>query len=140
VVHHLRRTREVLPRLDQFFAEHAQRWPEFADPTQQEFFRRLTVAGGEARWLRFTVVELDGRPIAHHFGFSHAGTYLFYKPSYAIEHAKHSPGTVLLRATLLAARAEGAASFDLGLGDEPYKARIATHVAEACTVGIYAEP
>jgi CelD/BcsL family acetyltransferase involved in cellulose biosynthesis len=143
VVRHLTRADEVLPRLDAFFAEHERRWREtefpslFGEPRQREFYRRLAAAGEAGGWLRFTIVEWNGRPIAHHFGMSHAGRYLWYKPSFAIEEARRSPGEVLLRSLLLAAADEGAACFDLGLGDEPFKERFATHVDQVRTIGIY---
>ena len=145
VVHHLTRAEDVRPRLEAFFAEHRLRWRDtefpslFEDERQCDFYRRLTAAGDAGGWLRFTVVELDGRPVAHHFGASHAGRFLWYKPSFAIAEARRSPGEVLLRSLLLAAAEEGASCFDFGLGEEAFKARFATHVAQVRTVGIYPE-
>ena len=53
-------------------------------------------------------------------------SYLWYKPSFAIDLAQRSPGEVLLRHLLLAALEEGAHTFDFGLGSEPFKFRFAT--------------
>jgi CelD/BcsL family acetyltransferase involved in cellulose biosynthesis len=87
--------------------------------------------------LRFTRVDWNDRPIAFHFGFCHAGRFLWYKPSFAIDLARRSPGEVLLRHLLLAAAAEGATAFDFGLGNEAFKHRFATHTRRVRTWGLY---
>ena len=140
---HGRRREEIEPHLDAFFAQHRERWQEtphpslFHDPAQPRFYRALTAAGDGAGWLRFTRVEWQGRPIAFHFGFCHRGRYLWYKPSFAVDLARRSPGEVLLRRLLLAAGEEGAHTFDFGLGDEPFKARFATRVDRVRNWGLY---
>lgn len=140
-VRQLRTAAEILPRLDAFFAQHIARWADtphpslFLDLAQQTFYRRL--AEQAPPWLRFTEIAWNGRPIAFHFGFSYRGSYLWYKPSFAIDLARHSPGEVLIRQLLLAALEEGAEEFDLGLGDEPFKRRFANQVRLVRTWGIY---
>lgn len=140
-IHHTRAAVEILPRLEDFFAQHVDRWSVtphpslFHDPAQRRFYRAL--AERAPPWLRFTEVIWNGRPIAFHFGFSYRGSYLWYKPSFAIDLARHSPGEVLLRQLLLAAQAEGAAEFDFGLGDEPFKRRFADQVRLVRTWGLY---
>ena len=62
---------------------------------------------------------------------------MWYKPSFAIELAKRSPGEVLLRGLLLTALKEGASTFDLGLGAENFKERFATHTPVVRTWGLY---
>lgn len=140
---HLRAAKEVLPRLDAFFAQHVERWAGtdspslFLDERQRGFYRRLAGALGATGALRFTALEWNGEPIAFHFGFRHRGAFLWYKPSFAIRHAKRSPGEVLLRALLLAAADEGARVFDFGIGDEPFKARFANRRRLVRTYGLY---
>ena len=87
----------------------------------------LTQYASPAGWLRFTRIEADGRPIAFHFGLAYHGGFMWYKPAFAIDLARHSPGEVLLRQLLLRAIDERAHTFDFGLGDEPFKQRFATH-------------
>ena len=143
-VEHLRRSEEILPWLDEFFAQHQIRWAATATPSlfceeaQRRFYRRLVSAVGSTGWLRFSRVEWEGRTIAFHFGFCRGGTFLWYKPSFALDLARHSPGEVLLRQLLLAALAEGARTFDFGLGDEAFKARFATRVNRVRNHGLYA--
>ena len=71
------------------------------------------------------------------FGFCYGGSYIYYKPTFAIEFAKRSPGNVLLRNLLLAALEEGANIFDLGLGAEAYKERFATNTQFVRNWGLY---
>lgn len=129
---HLRTAEEVVPRLDAFFSQHIRRWSEtpfpslFRDESQKRFYRELTDRGAAAGWLRFIELKWNDTPVAFHFGSSYAGTYLWYKPSFEIALAQHSPGEVLLRQLILAALDEGAHTFDFGLGDEPFKKRFAT--------------
>jgi CelD/BcsL family acetyltransferase involved in cellulose biosynthesis len=142
-VHDLRHRDEIFPCLDEFFEQHISRcviaeYPSlFRDATQRDFYKRLTELFSETDWLRFTRVDWQGRPIAFHFGFCYRGSYLWYKPSFAADLARHSPGEVLLRQLLLTAIGEGARVFDFGIGDEAFKHRFATQVNTLRTWGLY---
>ena len=142
-VHDLRHRDEILPCLDEFFEQHLSRctiasYPSlFRDRIQRDFYKRLTDFFSETDWLRFTRVDWQGRPIAFHFGFCYRGSYLWYKPSFAPDLARHSPGEVLIRQLLLAAIGEGAQVFDFGIGDESFKHRFATHETTLRTWGLY---
>jgi CelD/BcsL family acetyltransferase involved in cellulose biosynthesis len=142
VVEHLRTGVEIQPHLDSFFEQHTRRWAStdnpslFERPEERAFYRRLTESS-DVEWLRFTRLTWNSEPIAYHFGFCYRGVYLWYKPTFAVEFARRSPGEVLLRALLLAAREEGARTFDFGLGDEPFKRRFATRVIHVRTWGLY---
>jgi len=143
-VTHLRAGEEILPHLEDFFAQHRDRWAAtphpslFGDERQRRFYRRLTAVAAQTGWLRFTRLDWKSRPIAFHYGVCYRENYLWYKPSFAIDLARYSPGEVLLRQLLLAALAEGARTFDFGLGEEQFKARFATQVNQVRTWGLYA--
>jgi CelD/BcsL family acetyltransferase involved in cellulose biosynthesis len=146
-VRHFSQAREILPRLESFFAQHKARWDGtespslFLDPAQRAFYQRIARETGDEGWLRFTVLEWEGRSIAFHLGFLYRGVFLWYKPSFAIDLARRSPGEVLMRQLLLHAIEEGAAVFDLGLGSERFKDRFATGRRSVRTWGLYpAEP
>jgi CelD/BcsL family acetyltransferase involved in cellulose biosynthesis len=145
-VRHHRQGKAIRPELDAFFAQHVARWAAtpspslFHDPAQRRFYERLTEGAAEAGWLRFTRVNWNGQPIAFHFGFCYGGSYLWYKPSFDIAWARRSPGEVLLRQLFCAAMAEGAHTFDFGLGDEPFKRRFATQINRVRTWGLYPRP
>jgi CelD/BcsL family acetyltransferase involved in cellulose biosynthesis len=140
---HMHHSRDILPYLDEFFDQHKARWAQtpypsqFCDQAQRDFYRRITRSASESGWLRFTRLEWQGRSIAFHFGFFYNKRFIYYKPSYSIDMARKSPGMVLLRQLLLAASAEGACEFDLGIGDEAYKQRFTTQVRHVRTWGLY---
>ncbi len=142
-VEHLTLGDDIRPHLDAFFEQHISRWAEkdspslFNDPTQRAFYVRLTEVANDTGWLRFTRIVWRDQPIAFHFGFSYAGCYLWYKPSFDIKLASHSPGEVLLRQLILAAISEAADSFDFGLGDETFKHRFATQINSVSNWGLY---
>jgi CelD/BcsL family acetyltransferase involved in cellulose biosynthesis len=140
---HANRADEVLPWLDELYAQHIERWAatdspsQFLDEKWRVFFQRWAVSAANRGWLRFTRLEWQGRSIAFHFGVCYRGNYIWYKPCFAVDLARHSPGEVLLRQTLLAAIEEGAKSFDFGTGDDVYKTRFATDTREMRGLGLY---
>lgn len=142
-IRHFSTAEDILPRLESFFEQHIKRWAVtpypslFLDPIQRRFYETLARSAKPNTWLRFTEVSWNDAPIAFHFGFSYGSTYMWYKPSFAIELMKHSPGEVLLRNLLLASMEEGAEVFDLGLGSEAFKERFATHTPRVRTWGLY---
>jgi len=135
--------RDIIPQLEAFFAQHIARWSPtphpslFLDPAQRAFYRRFCELAGESGWLRFTRVDLNGKPIAFHLGFCYRDQFMWYKPTFDVELARSSPGEVLLRQLLLAALEEGAKGFDFGLGDEAFKARFATQMNTVRNWGLY---
>ena len=134
---------KILPHLREFFEQHIARWEAtsspslFHDDNTRAFYERLTEVARGTGWLRFTRINWKGKPIAFHFGSCYAGRYLWYKPTFAIELARHSPGEVLLRQLLLAAKNEGSRVFDFGLGDEGFKRRFANQITTVRTWGLY---
>jgi CelD/BcsL family acetyltransferase involved in cellulose biosynthesis len=140
-VKRLRLSTDIIPRLDAFFDQHMERWSDTPNPSlftnqkQKDFYRQL--AELNPSWLRFTEIDWNGRPIAFHFGFSYRGSYLWYKPTFAIDLARRSPGEVLIRQLLLEALEENVEEFDLGLGDETFKQRFANQVRMVHNWGVY---
>jgi len=140
---HLREGPAILPHLEAFFEQHVARWAAtptpsfFGWPRVRAFYRRLTELAGESGWLRFTRLDWNGQAVAFHFGFCYRGSYLWHKPSFAVELARRSPGEVLLRHLLLAALDEGVHSFEFGLGSEPFKLRFATGANHVRKWGLY---
>ena len=140
---HLQDGKRIQPHLKEFFEQHIDRWKATASPSlfqdqaKQDFYEKLTAVAADTGWLRFTRLDWNGRPIAFHFGSCYRGSYLWYKPSFAIDLARRSPGEVLLRQLLLAAQGEDARAFDFGLGDEAFKLRFANSVRKVRTWGLY---
>ena len=142
-VEHFQDGAAILPQLPEFFAQHIARravteHPSiFLKPEQRAFYERLTPDAARHGWLRFTRVSWNGKPVAFHLGLCYRGRYLYAIPTFDVALAQHWPGEVLMRQLLLAAIAEGAKTFDFGIGDEAYKYRYATGVTQLRTWGLY---
>jgi CelD/BcsL family acetyltransferase involved in cellulose biosynthesis len=83
-------------------------------------FARSALSQG---WLRLWFVELDGDPVAAWYGWRVGNRYAYYQAGFAPEWAHLSVGFVLMVHTVRSAIEEGAAQYDMLLGEESYKAR-----------------
>lgn len=125
---------EVLGYLEAFFEQHRARRAltdspsQFLDPAQRDFYRSLVTEAFRHGWLRFDVLLLDGDPLAFHFGFEYRKCLIWYKPTFDVRHAAHSPGKLLLEYVLDDAIERGLEEFDFGVGAEAYKFRFANRV------------
>jgi CelD/BcsL family acetyltransferase involved in cellulose biosynthesis len=130
-VRHLTDAASIEPQLDLFFTQHIGRRAttgapsHFLNETYRGFYRRLTRALAARGWLLFTVVSLDGRPVAFHYGFVHERRLVWYKPTFAIDLAHLSPGEVLIAELFKYCREHGLAEFDFSVGAEAFKMRFA---------------
>ncbi len=142
-VRHFHKSADILPRMDQFFDQHIARWEQTPYPSlfnadiQKTFYKRLCEMIAVKGWLRFTMITWKNNPIAYHFGFLYQKKFLWYKPSFDISLARHSPGEVLIRQLLIQSIKEKAVIFDFGLGDEAFKKRFASDTPVVKTWGIY---
>jgi CelD/BcsL family acetyltransferase involved in cellulose biosynthesis/predicted ATP-grasp superfamily ATP-dependent carboligase len=140
-----RRSADVLPHLDGFFAQHVKRWEMTATPSlfleqrQRDFYRDLTLAMDGTDWLLFSVVTLDDRPIAMHYGFDYNGVVTWYKPSFDVAYAAHSPGMIMVRHLVEQAIANRRREFDLTIGDEAFKRRFANAVRSTARIQVFRE-
>src|SRR5437868_1220594 len=85
-------------------------------------------AGRASFSIRFSVLRLEGEPIAFHFGFEYNRRFIWYKPSFSAAHARLSPGEVLIKYLLEDVIDRGLEEFDFGVGEEAFKYRFANHV------------
>jgi CelD/BcsL family acetyltransferase involved in cellulose biosynthesis len=133
----------ILPQLPEFFEQHVARWAgtptpsRFTDPDARRLIERFTARAADTRWLRFTRIEWQGRPIAFHYGYCLDGRYYWGMPTFAVDLARESPGQLLIRHLLLAAVDERARVFDFGTGDQAFKTRLASRVERVRTWGLY---
>jgi CelD/BcsL family acetyltransferase involved in cellulose biosynthesis len=88
-------------------------------------------------YLRFSVVSLDGRPIALHLGFECNGRFIWYKPTFDVALARHSPGEVLIKYLLEDAHARGLLEFDFGPGEEAFKYRFSNYARAISSIHVY---
>jgi CelD/BcsL family acetyltransferase involved in cellulose biosynthesis len=133
----------VLPYLDRFFNQHIARWSGSESPSlflnedNRAFYRELAACMADKRRILFSVVEFNGQPIAMHFGVDYDGTLLWYKPSFDVTYAKHSPGLVLLRHLIEYAIKQKRDEFDFTIGDEAFKSRFTNHIRKTSSLKIF---
>jgi CelD/BcsL family acetyltransferase involved in cellulose biosynthesis len=131
---HIEDREEALALLPEFYLQHARRQrmagrrSAFEGETARAFYEALLRNLNPQAELRFSVLELNGRPAAFHLGFELEGKYLYYKPTFDIDLWDHSPGQALLYDLFRHLRGSGAAEFDFCQGGESYKFRFANMV------------
>lgn len=143
VCRHLTTADDIEPYLDAFFAQHVERWqltdtPSlFCDPVKQTFYRRLTQALSSSGWLLFTVVELDGHPVAFHYGFDYNESLIWYKPSFDIGLAPCSPGMILMRHLIQYGLEHKRRELDFTVGDEAFKRRFTNELRRTVCIRVF---
>ncbi|HXA75814.1 MAG TPA: GNAT family N-acetyltransferase [Candidatus Acidoferrales bacterium] len=141
---HIEDREEVRRHLPLFFEQHIQRWAMTADgdsrfrgEQSRVFYEALVEELDPRNDLRFAVMEIDGRPIAYHFGFQLDGKFIHYKPTFDINLWKESPGQVMNRSLFSYAKSVGVREFDFTIGNEVYKSRFANQSRRNFTVRLY---
>ena len=133
----------ILPHLEAFFEQHISQWAmadtksPFLERPRRAFYEHLTRTAAESGWMRFSLLDWEGRPIAFEYGCQYEGTYYGGPSSFAVDLARHSPWQVLLRQLLLTSVDDGVGTYDLGVGDDPHKFLFATGLRHVCTWGLY---
>jgi CelD/BcsL family acetyltransferase involved in cellulose biosynthesis len=124
---------ETQKLLDIFVEGHIDYWKqrnvksEFSRFSQLPLFYRdvlkqaepLLQAGLPA--MRFSTLELDGKPMSYQLGFWQGNGYLFHMTHYNHEFERYSPGTLHTESIIVDTIQRHGLSFSFGRGDEPYK-------------------
>jgi CelD/BcsL family acetyltransferase involved in cellulose biosynthesis len=137
---------DVLPLLDQFFDQHVARWRAtatpslFCDGANRDFYRELTMRLDGTNWLMFSLVELEGVPIAIHYGFDFNDGLVWYKPSFDPGFASRSPGLVLVRHLIGRGVEHNRREFDFTVGDEPFKLRFTNSSRTTVQMQVFRDP
>jgi CelD/BcsL family acetyltransferase involved in cellulose biosynthesis len=123
---------EVPAQIETLFRLHDARWRDrsdetaLADPAAREFLAEFAAVAQERGWLRLYSLEADGEAVAAWYGWRLGDRFSYYQAGFDPGWSKYSVGFLMLARTVEAAIAEGAAEYDLLLGDEAFKARFAT--------------
>ena len=118
---------EVGAFLDGFFSLEAAGWKGergsaiARDRRTLAFYRGVARAGEREGWLALRALELEGRPVAMHFGVLYRGVYAFPKTAYDEALGACSPGQLLLREVLAECEARGLGELDFLGPDMPWK-------------------
>jgi len=141
---HIEDRAEIRLHLPTFFEQHTQRWAlvsggnqRFLSGQSRAFYDALVEQLDPRSELRFSVLELDGRPIAYHFGFQLDGKFIHYKPTFEINLWEHSPGQVMTRKLFSYAESSGVNEFDFTIGNEAYKHLLTNHAERNFTIRLY---
>ena len=128
---HIESRAEARRHLAIFFRQHIQRCAvngvrsQFLTERRRAFYEAMVEQCDLSGELRFAALELDGQPIAYHFGLQFHSKFVWYKPAFDVDYWDFSPGDVLLRYLFRYADESNLAEFDFSVGDEPYKQRFA---------------
>lgn len=104
-----------------------QRWKNcggttaFPDSQMIAFHHAVTRRAMTEGWLRLYTLTLNGVIAAVMYGFAVDGRFFFYQHGYDDQHARLSPGLVLMALTIRSAIEEGLREFDFLYGHESYK-------------------
>jgi CelD/BcsL family acetyltransferase involved in cellulose biosynthesis len=134
---------EIKDWLPVFFEQHAERWHAVGRPSlfdtdrQRAFYLALTAGLHASGWLLFSVVEFNGQPIAFHFGFDYSGSLIWYKPSFEVRYAEHSPGLLLTRKIIEDGLQRSKRELDFTIGEEAFKDRFANISRFNVTLSVY---
>ena len=143
---HLTAAADILPLLDGFFDQHVMRWNATATPSlfceaaNRAFYRELTMRLDGTNWLLFSLVELDGAPIAIHYGFDYNDAQIWYKPSFDPAFASRSPGLVLVRHLISRALEHNRREFDFTVGGEAFKLRFTNFARKTVQLQVFRDP
>ncbi|HHJ13739.1 MAG TPA: GNAT family N-acetyltransferase [Gammaproteobacteria bacterium] len=127
-----------------YFAQHrrrshcAGRKSSFDNPAYCTFVREFFEQANAQGCMEFSLLELDGRPVAFHLGFICEERLLWYKPSFDLDLQMLSPGTVLIRYLIRHAVELGCQELDFTIGAEDFKNRFATLHRRTDSVHIHA--
>lgn len=140
---HLEDRAEVRKALEGLFDQHIERWALAGDPSpfllpeRRRFYETLIEELDPGAELRVSVLDLAGRPLAHHLGFETNGTFTLYKTTFNVDYWELSPGDLMLKKLFEYARERPIREFDFTRGDEAYKSRFSNHVRRNRTLRLY---
>ncbi len=130
---------EVEAGIATFFDLHDRRWEErgvssLASPAAREFHLDFARAASARGWLRLWLIEDAGKPVAAFYGWRVGDRYAFYQSGLEPEYGRLSIGQFMHAKVIESAIAEGAAEYDMLLGDEGYKASFTDEVRDLRSV------
>jgi CelD/BcsL family acetyltransferase involved in cellulose biosynthesis len=146
VFRHLEDRSEIHRRLDDFFDMHATRSAlagrrsQFTENHSKRIIRAMVDRFDSCSDLRFSILELDGRPVAYNLGFQSQDRFVCYVPTFDVDFWDYAPGEVIFRNLFKYADQVHLKYFDLTIGDESYKSRFATDVSQTYTVHFDRQP
>ncbi|OLD91873.1 MAG: hypothetical protein AUG84_03115 [Chloroflexi bacterium 13_1_20CM_4_66_7] len=103
---------------------HQERWAgagTFSDPRVEQLHRCFVREAARRGQLWLSTLDLDGKPAAAWYGFTHGDTVYFYQSGRDPRRAHQSVGVVLMATMIRRAIERGYRRFDFLRGDDAYK-------------------
>jgi CelD/BcsL family acetyltransferase involved in cellulose biosynthesis len=95
-------------------------------PERQDFLSELARLLSEQGSIVLSCLQVGEQDVAWNYGFTFAGSWFWYQPTFALQYRSHYPGYCLLAKIIEeACDRPDIERVDLGLGDESYKQRFA---------------
>jgi CelD/BcsL family acetyltransferase involved in cellulose biosynthesis len=98
-----------------------------AAPGVARFYREMAAPNRIGRISHLSALISNGKVVSGHLGFIGRGRFHYVLPAYDIEYRRFEVGHLLLQHLIDQSYDKGLRTFDLGVGDFPYKARWSTH-------------
>ncbi len=98
-----------------------------AAPGVERFYREMAAPNRIGRVTHLSAVICNGKVVSGHLGFMGRGRFHYVLPAYDTEFRRFEVGHLLLQHLIDQSHEKGLRTFDLGVGDFPYKARWSTH-------------
>jgi CelD/BcsL family acetyltransferase involved in cellulose biosynthesis len=89
-----------------------------SDPNRQQFFDEVIKEAQRFNYLCFYNLELDGRSIAAHIGFTYRGRYWAAKSAYDEKYRDYAPGHVIVKAILRDLVERGISEYVMGIRED----------------------
>jgi CelD/BcsL family acetyltransferase involved in cellulose biosynthesis len=134
---------EIRLHLPTFFQQHIARRAMagseslFSQEKARTFFHALPDQLDPRTELRFSVLEVNGTPIAYHLGFELQRKFIWYVPTFDINLWKCSPGEVLIKSLFEYIASRDIREFDFTRGGEGFKERFANSVKKNFALHLY---
>jgi CelD/BcsL family acetyltransferase involved in cellulose biosynthesis len=130
---------EVAAGIATLFELHDRRWEgrgvsSLASPTARAFHVDFARAASARGWLRLWLFEDAGKPVAAFYGWRVGDRYAYYQSGLDPEYGRLSIGQYMHAKVIESAIEEGAAEYDMLLGDEGYKASFTDDVRDLRSV------
>jgi CelD/BcsL family acetyltransferase involved in cellulose biosynthesis len=120
----LRTEKDGNSELQRFYEMEASGWKGkgksaiISDPRSRQFFDEVTREAERLGYLCLYTLELDGKPIAAHIGFTYRGRYWAAKSTYDESYRDYAPGHLIVKAILQDCSERGISEYVMGIRED----------------------
>ncbi len=120
----LRTVKDSRKELQRFYEMEASGWKGkeksaiISDARSRQFFDEVTGEAERLGYLCLYTLELDGKPIAAHIGFTYRGRYWAVKSTYDENYRDYAPGHLIVKAILRDCSERGLSEYVMGIRED----------------------